>query len=66
MNAAASQLTEYSTRMCERRTENNTAAIKARLRMVTAFNKRSMDYCFLWRPSNFRMFTNTPNRTWMM
>src|SRR5271156_6621492 len=42
MTAAASQLTEYSTRMCERRTENSTKAIRRTLRTVVTLSRRSI------------------------
>src|ERR1700680_1579492 len=60
---AASQLTEYSTRIWDLRTENKTSTSMTTLNTVIVFSKRSMDYSFLRRPSIFRMFTKTPSRT---
>src|ERR1700680_3381534 len=64
--AAASQLTEYSTRIWDLRTENKISTSMTMLNTVIAFSNRSMDYSFLRRPSIFKMFTNTPNRTWII
>src|SRR5580658_2314652 len=42
MTAAASQLTEYSTRICERLTEKSTKAIRRTLRTVVTLSRRSI------------------------
>src|SRR5258708_1523487 len=44
---ATSQLTEYSTRMCERRSEVSTSAIKSTLIPVVKFKRRSIRYASL-------------------
>src|SRR5579864_3883941 len=63
---AASQLTEYSTRIWDLRTENKISNSMPTLNTVIAFSNRSMDYSFLRRPSIFRLFTTTPSRTLTM